>query len=324
MDPVAAAELSSRGHSKHVLAGRRWRRTSRGFYVPAAELAPTPTQRIIEAMAIAPRGGVLGGWAAAYVVGVDQLDGLDDFTRKPLPVPVFLPHGLHRHSLPNIRYLQQRLGPDDVLLVAGLPSTTRVRTALDLARWAPNVIEAVVALDAMMQAKAVTTDTLEQRVGDCGGRRGFRQAVSAVKLCRLGVRSSWESRLRMLYVLDLGFPSPEVNVPVFDLSGRFVGAPDLLDVDAGLAMEYDGAAWTTALRSRGHLDPDQHREDNVREELLERTGLIVSRAVKKDLTHYRRRLLGRIAAARADGLGRHRSRDRWTLEPPEGWLGLPA
>ena len=56
--------------------------------------------------------------------------------------------------------------------------------------------------------------------------------------------------MRMLYVLDLGFASPKVNVPVFSLAGQFLGAPDMLDVEAGLAMEYDGGTWTRRAQLR--------------------------------------------------------------------------
>lgn len=119
--PVPAGELIRRGTSKHVLDGPRWRRTGRGFYVPAT-VAATPTQRIVEAAAVCPEDAVIGGWAAAYAFGVDQLDGLDDHTLKLLPVPVFLPPGLHREPVPGIRYLQQALRPGEVAVVGKLRS----------------------------------------------------------------------------------------------------------------------------------------------------------------------------------------------------------
>jgi hypothetical protein len=63
---------------------------------------------------------------------------------------------------------------------------------------------------------------------------------------------------------------------------------------------------------------------NAREERLERAGLIVVRVEKSDLTKHRVRLAERIRSARADGLRRDRSRDRWTLDEPDDWFGLPA
>ena len=37
-----------------------------------------------------PVGGALAGWAAAYVLGADQLDGLDPHTQEPLTIPLHL------------------------------------------------------------------------------------------------------------------------------------------------------------------------------------------------------------------------------------------
>ena len=321
--PLLAAELVRRGHSKHVLDGPRWRRTTRGFYVPAGT-ASTPTQRVVEAAAVAPVGAVLGGWAAAFALGSDLLDGLDDHTMRPIPVTVILPPRLHRASVPGIRYCQQALDADDVVSLRDLHFTRPVRTALDLARSASTGTEAVVVLDAMLQAKVISTPALERRLGDLAGRRGVRQAALAVSHCRPGVRSSWESRLRMLYVLDLGFDVPLVNPPVFDRAGRFLGVPDLLDVAAGLVLEYDGGSWNGTRTPGGHRDRDQHREDNAREELFERAGLLVVRADQGDMSRYRRRLRDRLTAARSDGLRRDRTRDGWTLQPPDHGYGMPA
>lgn len=322
--PLPAAQLIDQGVSKHVLDGPRWRRVARGFYVPTSKTALTPTQRIIDAVAISPPRAVVGGWAAAYAHGVDQLDGLDDHSLRPLPVPVFVPHGLHREAVPAVHYRQQALGTDEVVTLHGIPVTGRRRTALDVARWAPKVTEAVVALDAMLTSGVITLPALHEGLTDIGGRRGCRRAAQAVNLSRSGVRSNWESRLRMLWVLELGFEAPLVNRPVFDRYENFLGAPDLLDVEAGLVIEYDGGTWTNSRTPGGHRDPDQHREDNVREELFERAGLIVVRADKGDLTRYRARLRDRLRSARADGLRRDRSRDGWTLDQPERWYGMPA
>lgn len=126
----------------------------------------------------------------------------------------------------------------------------------------------------------------------------------------------------MFYVLDLRLPSPSVNCAVFDRQGAFLGVPDLLDEEAGLALEYDGMRWRSA-RAAGHRDAEQHREDNAREELFERVSLIVVRSEKADLTRFRTRLRHRITAARTDGLRRDRTRDRWTTAEPPGWSGLP-
>jgi hypothetical protein len=49
-----------------------------------------------------------------------------------------------------------------------------------------------------------------------------------------------ETRLRMLLVLA-GLPKPEVQVPLYDESGAFVGRADLYYPDQRLVIEYDGS-----------------------------------------------------------------------------------
>ena len=124
-------------------------------------------------------------------------------------------------------------------------------------------------------------------------------------------------------MLELGLTALHANRAVFDSRGQLLGVPDLLDEDAALAIEYDGARWRSD-REHGHRNRAQHREDNEREERLERAGLIVVRTEKSDLTDHRKRLAERIRSAYSDGLRRDRTRDRWTLDEPEGWFGLPA
>lgn len=206
-------------------------------------------------------------------------------------------------------------------MVNEIPVTTRLRTALELARSAPDLAEAVVPLDAFLGCRLLTREALQRGVGRWDGRRGVRQLRQAVSLARVGVRSTWETRLR-IFAAGIGLTDLEPNRAVFDTRGNLLGVPDLLDA-AGLVLEYDGARWRSD-RARGHRDREQHREDNAREERLERAGLVVVRAEKSDLTQHRRQLAERVLAAYADGLARDRSRDRWTLDEPDDWFGLPA
>lgn len=309
--PRSRTDLLAAGLSPRALAGHRWRQVAHGWHVPAG-VAETTAQRIVQVATIVPESCV-SGWAAAYVLGADTLDGRDPFTGARHPVRLVLPPGgSHRH-VPGARSVRAGLEPDEVTHQHGLRVTAVLRTAADLAREADDLSEAVVALDVLVRADLVRRRIVEAELGACTGGRGARQARVAAALCRSGVRSPWETRLR-LFVLELGLPEPLVNVPVFDLNGNFLGAPDLLDVEAGLAIEFDGA---------GHRERKQHREDNVREEGLERGGLVVARADSLDLTVHRAELARRLRAAHADAL-RHRRPMGWTLAEPSWWRGLPA
>ena len=121
--PQRAEDLIRFDLTKHVLDGPGWRRTSHGFYVPSGVVPSTPTQRIIEAAAVAPAEGVLGGWAAAYALGAELLDGCDDHTMRPVPVTVILPNGQHRRSTAGIRFRQQQRCCDDAQV---LPTPARL------------------------------------------------------------------------------------------------------------------------------------------------------------------------------------------------------
>ena len=93
---------------------------------------------------------------------------------------------------------------------------------------------------------------------------------------------------------------------MFSTSGELLGIPDLLDPQAGLVVEYDGADHLTARR--------RHR-DVRREEAFRDHGLDYLTVLAPDL-HERERLARRMreARTRAEATLDLRPR-RWTLEP---------
>ena len=316
-------DLRTAGITRREIAGSGFQRTARGHHRRADPDQPTtPTQRIVDALPLIPDGGLFAGWAAAYVHGVNTLDGLDHHTLDALPVPVLLPPGLRRRDTATVTYRQSSRRARGEL-VNDIPVTSVWRTIFDLTSHAPDLTEAVVAVDAFLAARIVTREILDRNLAGTAARRGVRRAREAIALARPGVPSTWETRLRIFAVTELGWTDLEPNRTVFDLTGQLLGVPDLLQVESALAIEYDGASWSTG-RRHGHRDRDQHREDNAREERLERAGLVVVRADKSDLVQHRRALADRLRAAQADGLARDSSRDRWTLDGPEHWFGLPA
>lgn len=56
--------------------GRRWRRTSYGFYVPATVDGSVPEQRILEQSVRLPVEGVVTGWASCRLLGATFFDGV--------------------------------------------------------------------------------------------------------------------------------------------------------------------------------------------------------------------------------------------------------
>ncbi|MDQ3307838.1 MAG: hypothetical protein M3499_05715, partial [Actinomycetota bacterium] len=211
---------------------------------------------------------------------------------------------------PSVDLSRERLPESDVLESRGLTCTAPLRTAFDGSRLAPCLVEAVVHLDMLLTCGLVIRAELQTYIAEHPGWRGIQQARDALALAEQGSRSPPETRLRLIWVLDAGLPPLLVNRAVFDLRGRLLGYPDALDVDSGTVLEYDGD---------DHRELLAHTQDNAREETFEDHGLIVSRATRLDMRGDRGRLVARMRAARARGLRRDRSLDRWTLQPPPGW-----
>ncbi len=319
--PRPAAELLAAGVSPGALRGPRWRRTSHGFYVPAERQttgsetgwprAPTPAQRILDASPLVPPAGALGGWAAAYVEGVGQLDGLDPYTMSALPLLIYLGRDVGRRRDARVRYSRERLSVADVAATAGLIITAPPRTAFDGARLADNLAEAVAFLDAYAHSGRLHLPTWGHYVSQHPGWEGVAQARAAAELADAAARSTWESRLRVFYVVEAGLPRPEVNIPIFDRDGNLLGIPDLLDPAAGLVTEFDGGL---------HRERSQHRHDNAREELFESHGLTVVRVDSLDMGYHHRALTHRLQDGRRRGLARDPRRDKWTVKEPDWWL----
>ena len=306
--PRSISDLAAAGIKPSTLRGRRWRATSRGYYVPA-DVAETSAQRILEAVPLIPATGALAGWAAAYALGVDMLDGLDPFTMAPEALTISLGSAAGRVDQSRVHYVRERLPAADRQLSRGIAVTTPSRTAFDGARWAPDLVEAVVFLDQVGYALGLPLDEVAARCEPGGWWRGVGQAREALRWADARSASPWESRLRMFYQREAGLPRPQVNVPIFDLQERLLGIADLLDDEAGLVTEFDG---------QEHRLRRQHRADNLREEGLEGTNLTVCRVDSLDLRQSAS-LAERLRARRAQGLRRDRRHDRWTLVQPAWW-----
>ncbi len=307
--PRSAKQLAMQSVTRSMTRGDAWRRTSRGYFVPVMTTAPTTTQRIVDLAPLVPATGAFTDWAAAYVLGVDLLDGLDPESMRPMPITINLGSDLGRLDSEHFRYVRDRLPPDHRETLRGLPVTTPFRTAFDGARFATNLVEAVVFVDQLTHALDIDIATLAAWCAAQGKFPKTRQLESAIMLADPASANAWESRLRMFYVLEAGLTRPLVNRPIFDPTGRFLGTPDLFDPEAGLVTEFDG---------QDHRARQQHRKDNLREERLEEANLTVCRVDSLDL---RRRLAlkDRLQSRYSQGLARDHRRDRWTLQQPLWW-----
>ncbi len=113
------------------------------------------------------------------------------------------------------------------------------------------------------------------------------------------VRLAWEHHARLPRLLT--------NHPVFDRMGRHIGTPDLLDEEAGVVIEYDGAL---------HLAGTRRRRDRDREEAFRRAGLEYLMIMAGDNLPS---VVARMCRTREEALQSPKRRD-WTIQLPHWWI----
>ena len=134
---------------------------------------------------------------------------------------------------------RNRLRDDEYQVVEGVPVTTALRTAYDLARWADGLVEAVVAVDAMAnQGGFDAADVLEfSRPVSRGPGPGT--AAEGGRAGRPPGRFTDGVPAAAVLVLR-GLPTPEVQFPVLDDRRRRAVWLDLAYPEQRIGIEYEG------------------------------------------------------------------------------------
>ena len=201
---------------------------------------------------------------------------------------------LHRASLSS---------PGHVLREPGhIPRTTSARTIVDIARE-HGIDEATVVGDAAVHRRLTTVAALDDVLACCASWPGIRRAREAVARLNGLAESPLESISR-LRLLETNLPLPHLQANVFDSGGRWIGRTDFLWDAAGVVGEADGLEKYDDVASR------PLRREKLRQESLERTGLIVVRWDWSDVADPAR-LTARIAAAIGRGQRRAASDRAW-------------
>ena len=300
--------LLRQGITDGELRGPLWTRTAHGHYSWSATDASHVQHRIQTAASRLPPSGAVTGWAAAWLHGASRLDGLRGDVTTPLPIPVCLTpdHQLRNATRAGLKVSRSRLEPHELADVGGVRCTQLVRTAFDAARFADNVTEAVVALDALLHSTALR---LEEVVAYAHERRrwhGREQLYRAAALADPWSLSCPESRLRVMW-RGAGLPPPLVNPLILDGSGIVVAMADLLDEAAALVIEYDGAH---------HADARQRALDDERTQRLHALGLHVVRVNSVDLRPDRQwRTVQRLRHLRERRVATLSGPPSWTVQP---------
>ena len=304
--PVRVDPRGAHGPTRAQARGRGWRRTSHGFFVPAST-PETVEQRVAQAGVLLPDGGAVTGWGALAWLGGSWFDGRSIDNARELPVTLAsCAHDVRPQ--PGVSVSAERLGPDDIVQVDGLWVTHAPRSLLFEMRYAEDEREATVWADLSLYDDLHTREAIPAAVAAHPGWTGIQRARDALALCDENSWSPWETRMRLVWVIDAGLPRPECNRPLFDLHGSLIGIPDLIDPETGLVGEFEG---------RLHLAGSQRAHDLEREGVMRSHGLEYVAAVARDVVD-RGPLVERLQAAYAR-CGRSPARRTWTLDQPWWW-----
>ncbi|HET7736696.1 MAG TPA: hypothetical protein VFK52_12010 [Nocardioidaceae bacterium] len=275
--------------------------------------ASLPEQRIVEAAVLVTRSGAVTGWASLRLHGGTFFDGRAADGRTARSVPLVLP-GQSRRERPGVSFSYERLEPAELTTLLGIPCTRPRRALFDEMRRAPTLRDAVVAMDMAAAARIMSIGRMRSHVATRAGWAGVEQVRAALDLADEDSRSPQETRARLIWIMDAQLPRPHVNPPVFDRAGRLLGYPDLLDVEAGLVVEYDGD---------DHRSSRRHSDDVDREALFRAHGLEVTRLTTRDVGAPDRAVI-RLHTARSRARWLPPARRAWTLTVPEDYrIELP-
>ena len=203
---------------------------------------------------------------------------------------------------------QERLNPAEIIVYDGLRVVTPVRAVFFEMRYAASVSDAMVAMDMAAFSDLVSLEEEGEYIVAHPGWTGVPQARAVHPWCDENSWSPWETRLREVWTRAAGMPRPSCNLPVFDLDGRLVGTPDLIDVEHGVIGQYEGAV---------HLVGQQRRVDVELEHAYRQVGLECLPVVVDDFRN-RGQLIDRIHQTYARA-ARRRERRLWTAVPPRWW-----
>lgn len=249
--PFTPAVAAAVGVTARQLRGVRCQRLFRGVYI-GAEIEITVEILAAAISLVLPPGAVIARSTAALLLGAD-IRRLGDLQ---IDVVTLREDQVRRAG---IRSRAALLEPGDVVEVMGIPVTSPVRTAFDLARER-NLIESVVGVDAMLNRGGCTLESLRAYLDDRPGWRGVRWAEEAIRHAEPKAESPMETRQRMRLVLA-GLPRPEAQYVLCDDRGGFV---------ARLDHGYD--EWKVAPEYDGELHSERWRYDNERQERIRDQG----------------------------------------------------
>lgn len=194
-------------------------------------------------------------------------------------------------------------------VVDGMVLTDPCRSVAFEVRRAATPLAAVRWLDLVAASDLVSLAEMTAYAETLSGWTGIDHLRYAIALADENVWSPPETDLRLTFTVRMGIAGVVCNRPVFDLDGRHVGTPDVLDLERGVVAEYDGSL---------HLAGKQRAEDLRREGAFRRVGLeyvTMVAADRRDPADFIRR----THEARTRALRTPAADRQWTITPPHWW-----
>ena len=257
---IGSEELAAGRVSRHEL--RRWHRPIyRGVYAPeGVELSLR--DRAIAAWLASGRKGIVSGVAASALHGAPWVE-------PELPIELV---GVRMRAQDGLVPRADRIVEDEITRVAGLPVTSRVRTAFDMGRHLERT-EALARLDALMWNQRFSLADVRELGGRYPRAPGLQRLLELLPLVDGGSESPRESMIR-LWLLDAGFARPETQIPVLAAGTCPVAFLDMGWREYKVAVEYDG--------DHHRKDRRQYVKDIARLRMLEALGWILIRVIAED------------------------------------------
>lgn len=173
----------------------------------------------------------------------------------------------------------------DVAEVNGVAVTTPDRTLSDLCRSVPFEV-AVCIGDAALRSKSATVEGIYRALAR-SGRKGQAKVRRALGFCDARSESVGESRTRV-WLHENTFPTPSLQVELYDESGRFIARCDLAFLMEGVILEFDGKVKYSTYLKPGQSASDAVVMEKIREDELRSYGWLVVRVTWADLNDTRR------------------------------------
>jgi very-short-patch-repair endonuclease len=249
-----------------ALQGPRYQNLARGAYWVSGQ--PLSHGRRIQAFRqVLPPTAVLGGWSAAWALGLP-------WAEASAPVEVVMPADARARTRRGLVVRADRLAPAEVVTTDLGPATSPARTAFDLGRRCElAVAEAVAVVDALIRLAPGGIYGVRELAATHLRARGRRRLFDVLALADPRAESRPESLLRVLLILR-GLPRPAAQYQVRDPRGGFVARLDLAWPQLRIGIEYDGAY---------HGEPGQHSRDLRRHNRLRALGWVVIQVDSRQL-----------------------------------------